>query len=97
MALTEKINIILIMRGYGNLNRSFQQVADLFNAENNKQGRISKSTVARTILDLKKLALLETCLNQVNHNQLQVKRSLLKTYRLLFKTQKTLLGMHPNI
>lgn len=50
MALSESERItILMMRGYGNLTRSFQEVADLYNEENNLRPPISKSTVVRTV------------------------------------------------
>lgn len=48
--LTERErNYLLMMRGYGDKQRSFQETCDLFNATFNDRNPISKSTVVRTI------------------------------------------------
>lgn len=50
MSLSEKERItILMMRGYGDRERSYQEVADLFNRSHVERLPISKSTVYRTV------------------------------------------------
>ncbi|XP_018377388.1 PREDICTED: uncharacterized protein LOC108770338 [Trachymyrmex cornetzi] len=49
--LTEKERILLLMyRGFGDHVRSYQEVADLFNAEHPDRNPISKSTVQKTVI-----------------------------------------------
>lgn len=47
--LSESDRMTVLMRGYGNPTRSFQEVTVLFNTENNNHLPISKSTVKGTV------------------------------------------------